>query len=48
LECLQILFSLGIFDVDDLILNTFGGLLGYGAIKIHDKVYRKYISLSGE
>ena len=33
LECLQVLSSLGIFDVDDLILNTFGGLLGYGAIK---------------
>ncbi len=39
LECLQVLSSLGIFDVDDLILNTFGGLLGYGAIKF----YRKFI-----
>jgi len=29
LECSQLLFSLGSFDVDDLILNGFGGLLGY-------------------
>jgi glycopeptide antibiotics resistance protein len=43
LECLQVLSSLGIFDVDDLILNTIGGLLGYVAIKLYDKVYRKFI-----
>lgn len=39
LECLQFVFTLGSFDVDDLILNTFGGLLGYWVIK----VYRKFI-----
>lgn len=33
LECLQVVFSIGSFDVDDLILNTSGGLLGYGAFK---------------
>ncbi|NMD71487.1 VanZ family protein [Bacillus sp. DNRA2] len=37
LECLQVVFSLGIFDVDDLILNTSGGVLGYGAIKLYGK-----------
>jgi glycopeptide antibiotics resistance protein len=37
LECLQVVFSLGIFDVDDLILNTVGGLLGFCAIKLYDK-----------
>lgn len=42
-ECLQLVSSLGIFDVDDLILNTTGGLLGYGAIKLYDKVYSKFI-----
>lgn len=46
LECLQVLFSVGIFDVDDLILNTFGGLLGYWVIKVNDKVYCKYIMQS--
>ncbi|CAM4480685.1 VanZ family protein [Paenibacillus typhae] len=29
LECAQGLFSIGTFDVDDLLLNTFGGVLGY-------------------
>ena len=43
LECSQVVFSLGIFDVDDLILNTSGGLLGYCAIKLYDKVYSKFI-----
>ena len=28
-ECCQLFFKLGIFDVDDLILNTAGGLIGY-------------------
>jgi glycopeptide antibiotics resistance protein len=30
LECSQLVFSMGSFDVDDLILNTAGGVLGYG------------------
>ena len=33
-ELLQIIFKFGSFDVDDLILNTFGGILGYLPIKI--------------
>jgi len=37
LECLQVVFSIGIFDVDDLILNTSGGLLGYCAFKLYGK-----------
>lgn len=42
IECLQVIFSLGIFDVDDLILNTFGGLIGYYAINLYNKIYRKF------
>jgi glycopeptide antibiotics resistance protein len=38
LECAQGLFSIGTFDVDDLILNTFGGLLGYGLFRLCYKV----------
>ncbi|WP_019911101.1 VanZ family protein [Paenibacillus sp. HW567] len=30
LESAQVIFSMGTFDVDDLILNTLGGLIGYG------------------
>lgn len=40
LESLQVVFTIGSFDVDDLILNTAGGLLGYCAIQFYDKVYR--------
>ena len=34
LECAQGLFSIGTFDVDDLILNTLGGMLGYGLLRL--------------
>lgn len=33
-ELLQLVFEFGSFDVDDLILNTLGGILGYIPIKI--------------
>ncbi|MGG1678973.1 VanZ family protein [Neobacillus sp. NRS-1170] len=33
-EVLQLLFEFGSFDVDDLILNTLGGFLGFLPIKI--------------
>ncbi|MFJ8531669.1 VanZ family protein [Bacillus sp. NPDC094106] len=39
-ECLQIVFSIGSFDVDDLILNTSGGLLGYSAYKIYNNILK--------
>lgn len=28
-ELIQLIFQLGCFDVDDLLLNTFGGFLGF-------------------
>ncbi|MBV7506233.1 VanZ family protein [Bacillus sp. sid0103] len=33
-ELLQLIFEFGSFDVDDLILNTAGGILGYLPIKL--------------
>ncbi|PLS05682.1 VanZ family protein [Neobacillus cucumis] len=33
-EIVQLVFEFGSFDVDDLILNTFGGILGYIPAKI--------------
>ena len=33
-EIIQLVFMLGSFDVDDLILNTVGGILGYLIIKL--------------
>jgi glycopeptide antibiotics resistance protein len=42
-EIVQLLFGLGSFDVDDLILNTLGGILGYMPIKLTYRMihYRK-------
>jgi glycopeptide antibiotics resistance protein len=37
LESLQLVLSMGSFDVDDLILNGFGGLLGYAIFKLSIK-----------
>lgn len=34
IETLQLLFLLGSFDVDDLLLNVLGGLIGYGMFRI--------------
>lgn len=34
LECLQVVLSMGTFDVDDLLLNTLGGLLGCAAYRL--------------
>lgn len=30
IECTQLVTRLGVFDVDDLFMNTIGGMLGYG------------------
>lgn len=42
LECAQMVFSMGSFDVDDLILNSFGGLLGWGLSAL---IYYSYARL---
>lgn len=34
LECAQGLLSIGTFDVDDLILNTLGGVIGYAMLRL--------------
>nr|WP_263323746.1 VanZ family protein [Neobacillus sp. Marseille-Q6967] len=34
-EVLQLVFEFGSFDVDDLILNTLGGILGYIPIRVY-------------
>ncbi|MBA2937408.1 VanZ family protein [Paenibacillus sp. CGMCC 1.16610] len=41
LELLQVYFSIGNYDVDDIILNTSGGLLGYCVFRM----YGKYVGL---
>ncbi|NQF16174.1 VanZ family protein [Brevibacillus sp. HB1.3] len=41
IETLQLLFSLGSFDVDDLLLNALGGLIGYGIFRVGAALIRK-------
>lgn len=42
IEILQLLLKVGSFDVDDLMLNTLGGLIGYLLFWISNKIRRKY------
>lgn len=39
IESMQLIFKLGVFDVDDLLMNTIGGIIGYLAYKIVRRVY---------
>ncbi len=40
-EVIQLFTGVGSFDVDDLILNTLGGVLGYGCYCIFAALHRK-------
>jgi glycopeptide antibiotics resistance protein len=40
-ELLQLYLRVGIFDVDDLILNTLGGTLGYVFFVICNAIYKR-------
>lgn len=42
IEVVQLLTRVGSFDVDDLILNTMGGILGYVLFYILNKIRRRY------
>jgi glycopeptide antibiotics resistance protein len=39
IEVSQLIFQVGCFDVDDMILNTLGGLLGYLLFRAAYSVY---------
>lgn len=41
-ELIQLVFKVGIFDVDDIIMNTIGGMLGYLCFFICHKIYKSY------
>lgn len=40
IELLQLLFRVGIFDVDDIVMNTLGGAAGYGIYYLGKKIER--------
>ena len=42
IESCQLFMKVGVFDVDDLLLNTVGGAIGYIAYRISLKGYRTY------
>lgn len=39
IECTQLVTRLGVFDVDDLLMNTLGGVIGYGIYYVIHKFY---------
>lgn len=41
IETIQLLFKVGSFDVDDLILNTLGGVIGYMVFAVCNRIRRK-------
>lgn len=44
IECVQLITKIGSFDVDDLLLNTVGGCIGYIVFFICCKFRRKYVN----
>lgn len=42
IETIQLLYQIGSFDVDDLLLNTIGGMLGYFSYRIIAALYLLY------
>lgn len=46
MESLQYAFSLGAFDITDIIVNTFGGCLGFFLYMILAKLFKNYKSLN--
>ena len=43
IELLQLVFKVGIFDVDDLFMNTLGGIIGYLVFKITNSIRKRII-----
>lgn len=47
-EAVQMLTQVGIFDVDDIFLNTIGGVLGYLIFAISYKIYQSFHRNTGK
>ena len=47
-ELMQLYLKVGIFDVDDMVLNTLGGILGYLAFVICNAFYKRIHSKNGK
>ncbi len=42
IESLQFAFSVGAMDIDDVILNTSGGMVGYGLFRIMKQLLKSF------
>jgi len=42
IETVQLLLKVGVFDVDDILMNSIGGILGYLAFRILYFLYRRF------
>lgn len=42
IEVIQYITKLGVFDVDDIIMNTLGGIIGYCIYYVAAKLLRRY------
>jgi glycopeptide antibiotics resistance protein len=45
IESLQLVFKVGIFDVDDLLMNTIGGIIGYCIFWFFRFIYQNFFRL---
>lgn len=46
IEGMQVIFRVGIFDIDDVILNALGVMVGYWVLTISAKLIRHHLSTS--
>ena len=46
-ETIQLIWKVGSFDVDDILLNTLGGVLGFFCYVVSDRIQRRYKGKSG-
>ena len=42
IETVQYITTLGVFDIDDIIMNTLGGVIGYCIYYVTAKLIRRY------
>lgn len=43
-ETVQLLLKVGVFDVDDILMNSLGGILGYVVFRITHYIYKRIIA----
>jgi len=45
MEVVQLIFSMGACDIDDIILNVFGSLLGFGVYYLFGNLYKRKVDV---